>query len=101
MRTSCFLLLATLFACGVPDGEYANSDADLAVGHGSGVVCSCAFVMGLSDQACIERNRLTPDLVRYVIDRKNRRVEATALLMWTASARWVDDDFGCMPESPR
>lgn len=92
---AALVALAILAAC--PEDAYDNNDAELAVHQKAKEMCSCLFVMELSEQQCAAWTKVTPNVAKAEIDREARRVRATALGFWSASARF-DGRAGCVLE---
>lgn len=91
---STFAVLA-LAACG---GEgYDNNDAELAVHQKAKEMCSCLFVMELTEAQCAAWTKVSPNVASAEIDREAKRVRSTALGFWAASARF-DGRNGCVLE---
>lgn len=91
---------ALLAACGGGSSsrQYLNNDLVLASGHAARDMCSCTFVMGMDEAYCLAYTRASPDVARYSIDREKKTVEASALVLWGARARYVGPRFGCVLE---
>jgi hypothetical protein len=92
------LLLA---ACADPNGTprtYSYNDARLAVGNAARMSCSCLFVMKMPDEFCHAWVAATPAVARYSVDKNAKTVEASALVSWSARARFVDEKHGCLLE---
>lgn len=85
-------------ACGGASREYANNDLELAAHHAAHDLCSCLFVMNMPDAYCREWVRASPDVARYSVDQANKTVEASALVLWGARARYVGARQGCVLE---
>ncbi|GEM_PF-1917697 len=83
-----------LTGCAEPEG-YDNNDAELAVRQKAKEMCSCLFVMELSEQQCSAWTRVTPNVASATFDRKTKRVHATALGFWSASAHF-EGRTGCV-----
>lgn len=105
MKTSisAMVLGASLFLAGCADRagaeiSYANSDLELTSGYAASEVCSCVFVMEQDEDFCRAWTKASPAVVTFKVDRKNKRVEASAGLMWGAKARFVDEKTGCVRE---
>src|SRR5699024_10985490 len=68
-------LLASTLALAACNAEaYDNNDAELAVRQKAKEMCSCLFVMELSEQECAAWTRVSPNVARATIDRENKRV---------------------------
>ena len=91
--------LGLALACGGGGSrQYANNDLELAAAHAAKDVCSCLFVMNMPDDYCREWVRASPDVARYSVDRANKTVEASALVLWGARARYQGPHHGCTVE---
>ncbi len=100
-RTGWALALAALaLSCCANDAEltYPNNDETLGAANAAHQACSCLFVMKQSEAFCRDWVRVSPDLPRYSVDFAARRVEASVLIAWPATARYVDDRRGCLLE---
>ena len=84
--TALALMFAALAGCG--DEGYDNNDVVLAVHQKAKEICSCLFVMELPEAQCVAWTKVTPDVAKVTIDRAAKRVEAHALGLWAASARF-------------
>ena len=94
-------LAALALGCGANDGAeltYPNNDETLGAANAARMACSCLFVMKQSEAFCQDWVRVSPDLPRYSVDSERRRVEASVLVAWSATARYVDDRHGCVLE---
>lgn len=94
-RALLALVALALASCG--DEGYDNNDAVLAVRQKAKEMCSCLFVMELSEEHCAAWTKVTPNVARSRVDRKAQRVTASALGFWSASARF-DGRTGCVLE---
>lgn len=88
------LLLLALAGCG-DEKAYDNNDAELAVRQKAKETCSCLFVMELSEAQCTAWTKVTPNVAKATIDWEAKRVQATALGLWAARARF-DGRAGCV-----
>lgn len=79
-------------------GRYRTSDPGLAVAYRAKEGCSCLFVQGRDEADCLAWTRASPDVARLRVDPAARAVEARALLLWRARARWVGPRDGCVLE---
>ncbi len=101
MRTLLWALpLAVLAGCASegPPRTFPNSDLELAVGNAARMSCSCLFVMNMPESYCRAWVKASPDVARFSVDAKNKRVEASAFITWAAAAHWVDEKHGCILE---
>ncbi|PCC68729.1 hypothetical protein SAMN02745121_07425 [Nannocystis exedens] len=87
------LFALALAACNAE--AYDNNDTELAVRQKAKEMCSCLFVMELSEQECAAWTRVSPDVAKATIDREHKRVHAVALGFWAADARF-DGRHGCV-----
>lgn len=101
-RLPCCLLLVALSACSgvAEDGSrlYDNSDLELVTGYTAKETCSCLFVMEQSEDFCQRWTTASPAIATAHVDRENKRVHASALALWDATARFVDERRGCVLE---
>ena len=87
-------------ACGHVDRRpYANSDPRLLANYSAKELCSCAFVMGQTDEFCERWARASPNLKSYHIYRDQGLVSTRAVFFWTARARYQGPRAGCVLES--
>lgn len=59
--------------------------------------CSCRSVMGLTAE-CRAWIEASPDLAFVRFDEENHRVDASAFINWTSTAKLVDPRRGCVLE---
>lgn len=99
-RLALALLLGLTVACsGVQeDGSrlYEDSDLELVTGYTAKEFCSCVFVMEQSEDFCRQWTRAEPAIAVAHVDRDAKAVHASALSLWDATARFVDDRRGCV-----
>lgn len=99
-RAIFILALGVAAACsGVQeDGSrlYDDSDLELVTGYTAKETCSCVFVMEQSEEFCRQWTRAAPAIAVAHVDREARVVHASALALWDATARFVDDRRGCV-----
>lgn len=81
-----------------PPRTFDNNAIEIATGAAAHGGCSCVFVMGMPESYCQEWTRISPPIVRFSVDYVTKRVEASAWITTTASARYVDDKLGCVLE---
>lgn len=96
-----FLIAAAVLAaaCGpATPRHYDNNDLELVAAYAARDVCSCRFVMEQGDAFCAAWIKASPEVGRYSADLKAKTVEASALLVWSASARHVGEHEGCVLE---
>lgn len=79
-------------------GRYRASDPALAVAYRAKEGCSCLFVRRRTEADCLAWTRASPDVATLRVDAAGRAVEARALLLWRARARWVGPREGCVLE---
>lgn len=95
--TVAFASAALTLSCG-DLRPYDNSDLQLAPAYGAKELCSCLFVMEMSEDYCRAWTKASPAVANLRIDREAKRVEGGALLMWGRNARYDDASFGCVLE---
>ncbi|MDP1921136.1 MAG: hypothetical protein Q8L14_33150 [Myxococcales bacterium] len=99
MRALGFVLL--LAGCANETGSprtYDNNDLELSVGNAARMGCSCRYVMGLTEAECRAWVKASPDIAFVRFDDVNRRVDASAFISWTGTAKVVDARRGCVLE---
>jgi hypothetical protein len=74
---------------------YDNNDAELAVRQKAKEMCSCLFVMELSEPQCAAWTRVSPNVAKAKIDWNAKRVDSIALGFWSASAHY-EERTGCV-----
>jgi hypothetical protein len=77
---------------------YGRNDLQLATGYTAKEACSCLFVMEQPEAFCRAWTKASPDVAGFRVDWDARTVEASALLMWGAKARFVEGTQGCVLE---
>jgi hypothetical protein len=93
--------LLLLAGCANENGSprtYDNNDLELGVGNAARMGCSCRYVMGLTEAECRAWIKASPDIAFVRFDDVNRRVDASAFISWTGSAKLVDGRRGCVLE---
>lgn len=87
-------------ACGAAaiTRPYQNSDLELSPAYTAKEACSCIFVMGQTEEYCRAWTKASPDVATFRVDSNAKAVEASALLLWGARARFVDERTGCVLE---
>lgn len=99
LRLSLVLALGALGCAGEgPPRLFNNNDLELATGNSARMGCSCLFVMEMSEDYCRAWVKARPDIATFSVDRANKRVQSSAFLTWVATARYVDDQRGCVLE---
>ncbi len=81
-----------------PPRTFANNDLELAVGNSARMGCSCRFVMERDEAYCRAWVKASPDVAKVTFDTANKRVEASSFVSWAATARYVDEQKGCVLE---
>jgi hypothetical protein len=96
-----FVLIAFAFAIAAcADGgarNYDNNDLQLVTAYTAKDMCTCLFVMGMSEDYCRAFTKASPAVADVRIDTGNKSVETGALMLWGARARH-DGEFGCILE---
>lgn len=101
MRSALALVLAVAWSGCASEGPprtFDNNDLELAVGNAARMTCSCLYVMNMPETYCRAWTLASPQIARWSADPKTKRVEASAFISWTATARFVDEKRGCMLE---
>jgi hypothetical protein len=78
---------------------YDTGDLRLLVRYTAKETCSCTFVMEMDEAFCRAFTRANPPVASSSINRDDKTVSASALLLWSARARFVDDQVGCVIET--
>ncbi|MBN1208548.1 MAG: hypothetical protein JXB05_27050 [Myxococcaceae bacterium] len=102
-RTLLAVLLAAwvpaLASCGSGGRRvYDNNDLELVTAYTAKDACSCLFVMEREEEFCRAFVKASPAVARLTIDTEQKVVETSALLLWGARARYVDERNGCVME---
>lgn len=87
--------------CADPDASprtFANNDLELATGNSARMGCSCRFVMQMPEDYCRAWVRASPDIAKLSFDLANKRVESSAFMSVSATARYLDEKRGCVLE---
>lgn len=75
---------------------YDTGDLTLVVRYTAKETCSCTFVMEMDEAFCRAFTKANPPVASASIDRATRTVTSNALGLWSAKARFVDDQVGCI-----
>ena len=70
----------------------------IGANYGARLACSCAFVMGQTEDYCRAWVKASPDIVKIRFDQEEKRVTATALGLVRSHARWYGAQEGCRLE---
>ena len=89
-----YALLALLLGC----DRYRANDAEIVTAYTAKNTCSCIFVMKRSEAFCADFVKQDPEVTTVSIDREAKTVEAQAMSLWGARARFVDVRRGCVLE---
>jgi hypothetical protein len=95
LRVIIFLLVLTWTAAGC---GYSANELELATAARAKETCSCLFVARMVQEKCTTITATDPPLTTVQVDLPNKIVEAQALLMWSARARFVNERAGCVLE---
>src|SRR5689334_20391908 len=87
---------ALLLSCS--NGRYQRNDLELVAAHSARDMCSCLWVMEQDQDFCTAWVRASPDVAKYEIDTKNKRVKASAVSLWGSTAKFVSARSGCVLE---
>lgn len=85
----------TAFACVT---GYDNHDLELLTSYRAKDMCSCMFVQGRDEEYCRKWTRANPNLATMTVDVENKIVHTEAMMYWSASAKWVSEEYGCLLE---
>ncbi|HLL06803.1 MAG TPA: hypothetical protein VK539_39885 [Myxococcaceae bacterium] len=93
-------LAAVLASCQSGSGSdgrrvYDNNDLELVTTYTAKDACTCLFVLQRDEAYCRAFVKASPQVARLTIYREQKMVETTALLLWGARARLVDERTGC------
>ena len=83
-----------------PVRPYDTGDLTMLVRYRAKETCSCAFVMERDDAFCQAFTAAKPAVAGVEIDRRKKTTKAQALALWSATARFVNDDVGCVLDAP-
>ena len=77
---------------------YDNNDLELVVAYTAKDACTCLFVMERDEAFCRAFVKASPAVAHLTIDPEQKAVETSAVLLWSARARYVDARNGCVLE---
>lgn len=98
-RLATFVALLGLALVASPGcNRYDDNDLKLITVYSAKMTCSCLFVMKRDEAFCKEWARQEPNVKTVSIDYDDKQVEAQALTLWAAKARFVDARRGCVVE---
>src|SRR5688572_5488068 len=93
------VVMALSLSCRGDGGPpYSWNDLRLISRYTATAMCSCLFVMEHDEQFCRGWSQQNPPVARISIDRQAKTVTASTMLMWGASARFMDERSGCALE---
>jgi len=98
LKRLMMLLALALASTGAGCGRYVSNEFELATAARAKETCSCLFVALMLQENCNTTTATDPPLTTVQVDLPNKVVEAQALLMWSARARFVDEHAGCVLE---
>lgn len=85
-----------------PPGEelppYRASLFSLAAAFNAKETCSCRYVLGMDEDFCREVTRVSPDVANAHPRDDEKVVVSRTLGLWSAKARWVSQEEGCVLE---
>lgn len=94
-------LVAALASCGDEgpvEKPYAWNDLRMITNYTAKAVCTCLFVEERNNEECVAYSKQAPPVATWSADLEAKTVDASALLLWGARARWVGEKFGCVIE---
>ena len=77
---------------------YDNNDLELVTAYTAKDACTCLFVLQRDEAYCRAFVKASPSVAHLTIYSEQKMVETTALLLWAARARLVDERTGCQVE---
>ena len=83
------------FACSV---GYDNHDLELLTSYRAKDMCSCVFVQGRDEAYCRDWTMASPNVATMQVDMEQKSVTTEAMQYWSATARFIDDEQGCVLE---
>ena len=97
-RLAVLFTVLALGSCAPSGGEriYSYNDTMLLTGYTAKDACSCLFVMDQTEEYCRAWVVANPPLGRFTFDARLKAVTSSAALLWSATARYVDDVQGCV-----
>lgn len=93
---SCAACAAIPHPAGAPARPYATGDLTLLVHYTAKESCSCIFVQQMSEEFCRAYTKANPAVASWSVDAVQQTVSASALGLWSAQARFIDDQTGCI-----
>ena len=94
-------LVPVLASCESTSGGrrlYDNNDLELVTAYTAKDACTCLFVLERDEAYCRAFVAASPAVARLTIYSDQKTVDTTALLLWGARARFVDERTGCQVE---
>jgi hypothetical protein len=85
-------------ASGCVEG-YSHNDLRMLTAYRAKEVCSCLFVQGQSEEFCRAYTVANPNLATYSVNLIDKTVQSEALMMWSNTARYDSEHFGCVLDS--
>jgi hypothetical protein len=104
MRRALLAVLLSALGAGLASCErggrriYDNNELELVTAYTAKDACSCLFVMEREEASCRAWVKASPAVAQLRIDTEQKVVETSALLLWGARARYVDERSGCVTE---
>ncbi len=88
-------IITVLFGC---NQGYNNHDLELLTSYRAKDMCSCVFVQEREESYCRDWTKASPNLATMSVDLENKVVYTEAMQYWSATARYVNDEQGCVLE---
>jgi hypothetical protein len=92
-------LLMLIFGSSSCVEGYSHNDLRMLTAYRAKEVCSCLFVQRQSEAYCRAYTVASPNLATYSVNLIDQTVQAEALMMWSNTARYDSEHFGCVLES--
>ncbi len=89
-------LIVWFFGCATEG--YNNHDLELLTAYRAKDMCSCVFVQGRDEAYCRDWTKASPNLATMSVDKEQKVVTTEAMQYWSAKARFVNDEEGCVLE---